>query len=181
MKKTLIICVLALFFISTAFAANSKIMVSGSPYALQGSTSSKDGDDPVWSKYGLGAEAVYQRGVTDSIFVELGVAGNYFFMPDDRPKFRNVLVFTGAGYEYELNEKWSMNAHLDVGIDFLFYRCKSSSSLTIMGGFGASCHLRENMDLLIGLDASAGFAKKSGDDYINYRIMPKVGVSLDLK
>ena len=181
MKKTLIICVLALFFISTAFAANSKIRVSGSPYALQGSTSSKDGEDPVWSKYGLGLEAVYQKGITDSIFVEVGVGTNRFFMPCDRPVFSDFLVFAGAGYMHNLNEKWTMNAHLNVGIDFLLYKCKASESLSFMGGIGAQYKLRENLDLTFGLDASAGFAKRSGTDYRNYRIIPKIGVSLDLK
>lgn len=177
MKKTLIICVLALFFISIAFAANSKIRVSGSPYALQGSTSSKDGEDPVWSKYGLGLEAVYQKGITDSIFVEVGIGTNRFFMPCDRPVFSDFLVFAGAGYMHNLNEKWTMNVHLDAGIDFLSYKSKSSNSLTLLGGVGASYSLKDNLDLTFGLDVSAGFAKKSGADYVNYRFLPKGGVN----
>ncbi|MBR1937900.1 MAG: hypothetical protein IJ836_02960 [Spirochaetales bacterium] len=181
MKKTLIVCVLALSFISAAFASNRNVKLSGSPYALQGSTSSTDGQKPVWSRYGLGLEAVYQRGVTDSIYVEWGIGGNSFFMPGDRPVFGNLLVFTGAGYAYDLDEKWTMNAHLDVGIDFLLYKCKASESLSFMGGIGAAYKLRENLDLTFGLDASAGFAKRSGTDYRNYRIIPKIGVSLDLK
>ncbi len=179
MKKTLILALLVLLCATAAYAADNALKATAIPYAFQITTSSASGEDDVLSNYGLGAEVTYQRAIAKGFFLEAGVGNSYFFLKGDRPVFASLLAFAGAGYRLDIDEKFSMDIHADMGADMLFYNGKFSTTFTMKAGLGAALNIRKNLDLRAGVEGTIGFAKDSSANYVNYRIYPVVGVSYE--
>ena len=179
MKKALVLLLVALLCMGAVFAQDNAYKVSAVPYALQVSTSSASGNDAVFSQYGFGVEGVYQRTLGRGVFVEAGLGYDGFFMPDDRPIFGNLLMFAGAGYSIEANEKWAFNFHLDAGVDFLFYKGKMSDTVTVKTGLGAQYHINESLNFHYGIEGTFGFSEKDETKYVNYRMYPILGISYE--
>ncbi|MCR5761562.1 MAG: hypothetical protein K6F82_06195 [Sphaerochaetaceae bacterium] len=179
MKKLFLLILLSALFLSAVFAGDNAISFSVRPYGLQIATSSIDTQDPVVSTYGIGAEVVYSRYVTDSLFLESGISWDTFLLPDDREAFNNILFFGGLGYSLPLSDSWSLKAHADAGADLLVYMEKTSWSFTVLTGLDAAYLLKDNLYLDFGCDASFGFNKKDSTNYVKYRVLPKVGLNFE--
>lgn len=179
MKKSVVLVLVALICVSAVFAADNSVKVSAVPVGFQISTSSAEGVDAVKSRYGLGLEAAYQRYLVKGLFVEGGVAWHTFLMKDNKPAFTNLLFFAGMGYKCEFADKWACSASLDLGADTLFYNSKVSETFTLVTGLDASYAVSENIEVLLGLKGSFGFAKKDSVKYVNYRILPVLGASIN--
>lgn len=179
MKKSIILVLVALICLSAVFAADNSVKVSAVPVGFQISTSSADGAAAVKSRYGLGLEAAYQRTLVKGLYAEAGLAWHTFLMKDNKPAFTNLLVFAGMGYKYAFNDKWAGSASLDLGADTLFYNGKVSETFTLVTGLDASYAVKDNLEVLFGLKGSFGFAKKDSVKYVNYRILPVLGVSVN--
>lgn len=179
MKKSIILVLVALICVSAVFAADNSVKVSAVPVGFQISTSSAEGVDSVKSRYGLGLEAAYQRYLVKGLFVEGGLAWHTFLMKDDKPAFTNILAFAGVGYKCAFADKWACSASLDIGTDTLIYDGNVSETFTLVTGLDASYALNEGLELLLGCKGSFGFAKKDSVKYVNYRILPVLGVSIN--
>jgi len=176
MKKALVLALLALICIVPAVAADNSVKVSGIPYAFQITTSSADGVDAVHSNYGFGLEASYKRDFSMGLFAEAGVGYGCFLLSGDRPAFNSILVFAGAGYSFDINDKLSLDAHADAGADLLIYDGLFSATFGLKVGLGGAYSLKENLDITFGLEGAFGFAKDSDANYTNFRVYPVVGV-----
>ncbi len=179
MKKTIIAVLLIALCLSAVFASGNTVKVSVAPYGLQISTSSASGQDPVKSRYGFGAQAIYQRDLISGVYAEAGLAWDTFLMPDERPNFTNLLAFAGVGYEYAFSEKLSGDFHVNVGTDTLFYKSKVSETFTVKGGLDLNYAINEKISISVGCEGVFGFSKKSATDYVNYRVIPTLGVGYE--
>lgn len=179
MKKIITFSLLSLLLIGAVFAADNVISFQARPYALQISTSSEDGQDPVTSTYGGGAELVYSRYFTEGFFAEAGLSWNTFAMPDDREVLSDFLAFAGAGYSFDISELFCADVHAGAGVDLLVYEETTSATFTLLTGFDFSYCFAENFYLDLGCDGSFGFASKDDINYVNYRVLPKLGVSFE--
>lgn len=179
MKKIVVSILLVALCVTAVFASGNTIKASVVPYALQISTSTVDGQDPVHSRYGFGLQAAYQRDLFSGLYAEAGLSWDTFLMPDDRPAFTNLLAFAGVGYEYDFNDKLSTSLHADVGTDTLIYNSKASETFTVKVGLDFNYALNENMDLSVGCEGTFGFSNKSSANYVNYRVIPTIGISFE--
>jgi len=179
LKKSVVMVLVALICISAVFAADNSVKVSAVPYALQISTTSEKGVDSVNSRYGFGLEAAYQRKLTGGLFAEAGVAWHTFLMPDSKPAFTNILAFAGVGYKFEFAKKFACSVSADVGTDTLIYNSKVSENITLLAGFDASYAINDSIEILLGCRSSFGFAKKDSTKFVNYRIIPVLGVNFE--
>ena len=179
MKKSVILVLVALLCVSAVFAAGNSVKLSVVPYGLQISTSSASGQDPVKSRYGFGAQAIYQRDLIGGLYAEAGLAWDTFLMPDNKPAFTNLLAFAGAGYKFDFSDKLSGDVHVDVGSDTLFYKAKVSESFTIKCGLDLNYAVSEKISISIGCEGVFGFSKKSATNYVNYRVIPTLGVGYE--
>lgn len=177
MKKMFVVLLLALLCSSAVFAAGNAITASVVPYGFQISTSSADGQEPVKSTYGIGAEVLYSRFLTDRVFVKAGISQDTFLLPEGREAFTHVLASAGAGYVFTLSGPWSLDVGAGIGTDTLIYMGKVSETVTVLTGLGVNYALKDNLSLRLGCEGSFGFAKKDSTNYVNYRILPKLGVS----
>lgn len=179
MKKTIIAVLLVALCLSAVFASGNTVKVSVVPYGLQISTSSASGQDPVKSRYGVGAQAIYQRDLIGGLYAEAGLAWDTFLMPDERPNFTNLLVFAGVGYECAFSEKLSGDVHVNIGTDTLFYKGITAETVTIKAGLDLNCAISEKVSIAVGCEGVFGFSKKSATDYVNYRVLPTLGVGYE--
>ncbi len=178
MKKIIVSVLLVALCLSAVFAASNTFKVSVVPYGLQISTSTATDQDPVKSRYGYGAQAIYQRDLISGVYAEAGLAWNTFLLPDERPSFVNLMAFAGVGYRHELTEKVSCAVHVDAGLDTLFYKSKVSETFAIAGGLDVSYVLSENLRLSVGCDGVVGFSKNPDVNYVNYRVLPNLGLCI---
>lgn len=179
MKKALVLMIAVLLCTTAVFAASGAVKVSAVPYGFQISTSTADGQDPVNSRYGIGLEAAYQLKITENFYAEAGLGWDTFLMPDEKPAFTNLLAFAGLGCSYDLSEKITCSASIDAGTDTLFYNDKVSETFTLKAGLDASYALNDSLKLSLGCEGTFGFAKKDSVHYVNYRILPVLGVSYE--
>lgn len=179
MKKSVIMVLVALICVSAVFAADNSVKVSAVPFGFQISTSSADGVDAVKSRYGIGLEAAYQRKLAGGLFAEAGLAWDTFLMPDSKPAFTHLLAFAGMGYKCRFAENWACSLNVDLGADTLFYNGKVSETFTVATGLEGYYVLNEGLEILLGCKGSFGFSKKDSVKYVNYRILPVMGVSFN--
>lgn len=167
----------ALLCLSAAFAADNSIKASVIPYGFQISTSSAEGQDAVYSRYGIGFEATYQRKLSKGFFAEAGLGWNTFLMRDGKPAFTNLLAFAGVGYKLNLSDKLACSVNADVAADTLFYNGKVSETVTLKSGLNASLAITDSIH--IGCEGTFGFSQKDAINYVNYRILPLMGASFE--
>ncbi|MCR5761334.1 MAG: hypothetical protein K6F82_05005 [Sphaerochaetaceae bacterium] len=179
MKKAFSIIILFVLLIGSVLAADNAVTFSARPYALQISSSSEDGQDPVTSTYGGGAEIVYSRYLTEGISIESGISWDSFKMPDDRETFSHFMAFAGASYNYDISSLFAGSVHAAAGLDLLVYEEITSATFTLLTGLDFSYCFAENFYLDLGCDGSFGFASKDDINYVNYRVLPKLGVSFE--
>ena len=176
MKKAIITVLVVGLCLSAVFASDNTVKASVVPYGFQISTSTASGQDPVKSRYGIGAQISYQRKLFSGLYAEVGLAWDTFFMSGERPVFSNLLAFAGVGYEYALTEKLSGDLHVNVGTDTLFYKSKVSETFTIKGGLDLNYAVSEKLSISVGCEGVFGFSKKAETNYVNYRVIPTLGV-----
>ena len=176
MKKTIVLVLVALICVSAVFASKDSIRVSVVPYGFQISTSSESGVDAVKSRYGIGLNAAWQHQLPNNFVAETGLAWNTFLMPDSKPAFTNILAFVGVGYTYAFNDKFACTALVDLATDTLIYNSKVSENFTLVAGLDASYAITDSLKVLLGCKGTFGFAKKDAVKYVNYRILPELGV-----
>ena len=177
MKKTIVLVLVALICVSAVFASKDSIRVSVVPHGFQISTTSVQGQDAVKSRYGIGLNAAWQHQLPNNFVAETGLAWNTFFMPDSKPAFTNILAFVGVGYKCSFNDKLSCTALVDVATDTLIYNKKVSENITLVAGLDVSYAINDSLKILLGCKGTFGFAKKDAVKYVNYRILPELGVS----
>lgn len=177
MKKALILVSVALLCIFAVSASDNTVRVSFVPYGFQISTSSVDGQEPVNSRYGIGLEAVYQRTLYKGLFAQAGLGWNTFLLPDDRPSFTNILAFGGLGYRADLSSKWSCSVNVGAGSDTIIYKKTVSETFTLLAGLDVAYAVNDNTSISVGCNGSFGFANKDSANYMNYRILPNLGVN----
>ena len=177
MKKSIVLILVALICVSAVFATDNSVKVSAVPFGFQISTSSAEGVDSVRSRYGIGLEADYQRYLVKGLFAEAGLAWDTFLMPDSKPAFTHLLAFAGMGYKCRFAENWACSLNVDLGADTLFYNGKVSETFTVVTGLEGSYAINEGLEVLLGCKGSFGFSKKDSVKYVNYRILPVMGVS----
>jgi hypothetical protein len=178
MKKSIVLVLVALICISAVFASGNSIKASVVPYGLQITTSSAAGQDSVNSKYGFGLNVAYQYQYKHLI-VEAGFAWDTFLMPDNKPALTSILAFAGIGCKYAFNDKFACSASVDVGTDTLIYNSKVSENITVIASLDASYALNDTFEVLIGCKGTFGFAKKNSVNYVNYRVLPMLGVNFN--
>lgn len=176
MKKTFLLLVIALSVLPI-FASKNNVDVKLAPYALQVATSKKEGSDPVLSTYGFGADISYQRDLTERLFLEGGLSWNTYKLKDRNP-LSSIMPYAGIGYNLLLNDKWKVITHVDLGIDWLIYDSVKAATFTLKGGIGAAMKLNEKLSATLGVDATFGFSKKDGTSYVNYRVIPTLGLGV---
>ncbi len=174
MKKTFLL-LLAALSVFPAFASKNHLHVKFAPYAFQIATSEKDGDDPISSTYGIGADISYQRDLARGLFAEGGFSWNTYTLKDKDP-ISSLMPYAGIGYCLAVSENWKLLTHVDAGLDWLVYDGETSSSLSIMTGLEAEVKVSEKLSATAGLDATFGFCEKGGTSYVNYRIIPTLGL-----
>ncbi|MCR5760916.1 MAG: hypothetical protein K6F82_02800 [Sphaerochaetaceae bacterium] len=179
MKKLLLIFLLSVLLTSVAFAADNSIKASVVPYGFQISTSSTEEVDPVNSTYGIGANVSYSRKLAKGLFAQAGLFWDTFLLPDGKEAFTHILASAEIGYEYNLSDLWSLDAHAGIGTDTLIYMETVSETFTILTGLDAIYALNENLNLFAGCEGTFGFSSKDDTNYVNYRILPKIGVSFE--
>ncbi len=177
MKKSLILVLVAFVCLSAVYASGNAVKVSVVPYGWQITTSSADNENPFSSKYGIGLEASYQLGIEKGFYAEMGLGWNTFIMKDDRPAFTNILAFAGLGYRYDFNDKLSCSANAGVGTDTLIYISKASETVTLRSALDVSYAISDSLELSLGCRGTFGFAKDESANYVNYRILPVLGIS----
>lgn len=178
-KKTMVVLCLCVVALSCAFAADNSIKASVIPYGFQISTSSAEGQDAVYSRYGIGFEATYQRKLSKGFFAEAGLGWDTFLMRDGKPVFTNLLAFAGFGYKLNLSDKLACSVNADIATDTLFYNGKVSETVTLKTGLSTSLAITDCVSIHIGCEGTFGFAKKDAVNYVNYRILPLMGASFD--
>ena len=179
MKKSVIMVLVALLCLSAAFAADNSVKASVIPYGFQISTSSAEGQDAAYSRYGIGFEATYQRKLSKGFFAEAGLGWDTFLMRDGKPAFTNLLAFAGVGYKLNLSDKLACSVNADIATDTLFYNGKVSETVTLKSGLNASLAITDSISIHIGCEGTFGFAKKDAVNYVNYRILPLMGASFE--
>ncbi len=177
MKKALILVLVALIGITTVFAAENTVKASVVPYGVQITTSSAAGQTPVYSRYGLGLEATYQRRLVKGLFAEGGLGWNIFFMNDGKPVFSNILAFAGVGYSFDINNQFSCSVSADVAADTLIFNKKASENIALKAGVDVSYSINDSIRVHLGCEGTFDFGKKDATNYVNYRILPVIGAS----
>lgn len=179
MKKTVLSVLLVALCLSAVFASGNIVKASVVPYGLQIATSSVSDQKPIKSGYGFGAQVSYQRDLFGDFFAEAGLTWGTFLMPEDRPAFSNILIFAGMGYKTDFTEELSGGLHLDVGTDTLIYKSAAAETITVKLGLDLDYALNEKLSLAAGCDGVFGFSKKTETNYVNYRVIPTIGVSYE--
>lgn len=179
MKKSVILVLVALLCVSAVFAADNSVKFSVVPYGMQISTSSAAGQDAVYSRYGIGLETSYQRKLVKGLFFEGGIGWNTFLMKDGRPKFTNLLAFAGLGYKFDITDRFACTVSADFGTDTLFYSGKVSETFTVKAGVNASYAVSDSVSIHIGCEGTFGFSQKKSTNFVNYRILPTLGVGYE--
>ena len=176
MKKTFLLLVIALSVLPI-FASKNNVNVKLAPYAFQVATSEKKGDDPIVSTYGIGSDISYQRNLVGGLFAEGGLSWNTYWLKDRDP-LSSIMPYAGVGYDLVLSESWKVSTHIDAGVDWLIYDGTKAATFTILTGLEAGLNVNDRLSAIIGCDATFGFSKKSGTFYVNYRIIPTLGLGV---
>lgn len=174
MKKIILLLVIALSVLPI-FASKNNLYVKFDPYASQIATSDKEGDDPLSSTYGIGADISYQRNLKEGLFAEGGLSWNTYTLEDKDP-VSSIMPYVGVGYTLVLRDKWNVTADFALGVDSLIYDGIVAPSFTIKTGLAAGVKASEKLSVTIGCDATFGFSEKDGTSYVNYRIIPTLGL-----
>ena len=176
MKKIFLLLAIALSVLPI-FASKNNLGVKLAPYAFQIATSEKDGDDPISSTYGIGADIFYQRSLVGGLFVEGGLSWNTYTLEDKDP-VSSLMPYAGIGYGFAITDGWKVTTSFGFGVDSLFYDGDISESFTIKTGLGAGVKVSEKLSATIGCDATFGLSEKGGTSYVNYRIIPTLGLGV---
>ena len=179
MKKVIVLFLVVLCTFS-AFAAKQAVSVKCAPIVTQISTSSEEPDYTVDSKYGIGAEASYRYYLVKGLYADGGLSWNTYLLPEGRPALTSLMAFGGVGYDCRLSKEFSIGGHAEIGADTLLYDKTGSETITLKTGIECIYHFENEMAITFGCDGTFGFAKKAGTNYVNYRILPAVGMSVDL-
>lgn len=176
MKKTFLLLVIALSVLPI-FASKNNVNVKLAPYALQVATSEKKGDDPIVSTYGIGVDISYQRNLEGGLFAEGGLSWNTYKLKDRKP-LSSIMPYVGVGYDLVLSESWKVSTHIGAGVDWLIYDGIKAATFTLKGGVGAGMNISEKLSATLSVDATFGFSKKDGTSYVNYRVIPTLGLGV---
>jgi len=176
MKKTLLLLAIALSVLPI-FASKNNLYVKLAPYAFQIATSEKEGDDPLLSTYGIGADISYERNLEGGFYAEGGLSWNTYTLEDKEP-LSSIMPYVGIGYDFVLGEKWNVTADFALGVDSLIYDGIVAPSFTIKTGLAAGVKVSEKLSATMGCDATFGFCEKDGTSYVNYRIVPTLGLEV---
>ena len=176
MKKTLLLLIIALSILPI-FASKNNVDVKFAPYCLQIATSREEGSEPVLSTYGIGADISYERSITDELFLEGGLSWNTYKLKDRKP-LSSIMPYVGVGYGLVLRDKWKFIANIGTGVDWLIYDGIKATTFTLKGGVGAGMKISEKFSATLSVDATFGFSKKDGTSYVNYRIIPTLGLGV---
>ena len=176
MKKTLLLLIIALSILPI-FASKNNVDVKFAPYCLQIATSREEGSEPVLSTYGIGADISYERYLTDELFLEGGLSWNTYKLKDRKP-LSSIMPYVGVGYGLVLKDKWKFIANIGTGVDWLIYDGIKAATFTLKGGVGAGMKISEKLSATLSVDATFGFSKKDGTSYVNYRVIPTLGLGV---
>ncbi len=178
--KKIVLCITAVLCMFSVFASENELSVKFAPMAIQISTSSCEGEDPITSRYGIGAEVIYRRTLGKALFAEGGLGWNTYLLREDRPSFTNLMAFAGLGYKYQFSDLSFVAAHVDIATDTLIYDKTGSETITLKTGLDFGYSINEKIEFTLGCDGSFGFAKKNGTEYVNSRIIPMIGMNIEL-
>ena len=181
MKKIFLLLMIIALSVLPIFASEDHINVKITPvpYALQIATSEKEGDDPIFSTYGIGADISYQSNFNGEWFAEGGLSWNTYALEDKAP-ISSIMPYAGIGYNLMLSDMWKVVMHAGFGVDWLIYNGVSATTFTIKSGVGVTVNLSEELEASLGVDATFGFSDKGGTSYVNYRIIPTLGLGVSL-
>lgn len=179
MKKVLILFAIVLCAFSV-FASKNYVGVKASPVLAQTSTSSEESDYQIKSEHGYGAEVFYRRYVGDTSFVNGGVSWNMYRLPEGRPNLTSLMAFAGIGFDSNFSDTARITAYIDGAVDFLLYDKTESKTVTIKTGAEFGFDISKIMEITVGCDVTVGFAEKEEVKYKNIRVLPMIGLGIDL-
>lgn len=174
MKRILAVALIALFAVVGAFASDSYITVSGSPYAKQFVDTSWDTDYS--SVYGAGATLGYRFVSNGFVFgVDASYKGYDYDEYDD--PLHNLQLMGLYGYRVALGNGFMLTADVAAGAELDI--ADDSELVPVLGAsLEASCPITETVKVFGGVEGNISWhdSKDSNYDSKTWSVISKIGL-----
>lgn len=181
-KKVILLVLIAVVAVSSLFAMNNVVFVTGSPYAKQYVNSSVNTNYN--SKYGFGFKAGYRH--FDSVFLwGADVAyQNYTYKnngSDTKAYIGNLMFLAKIGGKVILSEKADLNGDIGCGLEVDFSRVATNCNFVIAGSGSVSYYVTPKVAVVGGMDLSVTWAKSKDSVYktTQWNLVPMLGAEID--
>lgn len=181
-KKVLLLVLVMVMAVSSLFAVNNVVFVTGSPYAKQFVNSNVD--TSFNSKYGFGFKAGYRH--FDNVFLwGADVAyQNYKYYDketDTNTYLGNLQILAKVGGKIILSEKADLNGDIGLGVNIARSRSATNCNLVIAGNGSVSFYVSKMIAIVGGVDLSVSWSKSKNSVYktTEWNIVPMLGAEID--
>lgn len=179
-KKVILLVLIAVVAVSSLFAMNNVVFVTGSPYAKQYVNSSANTNYN--SKYGFGFKAGYRH--FDSVFLwGADVAyQNYTYKnngSDTKAYIGNLMFLAKLGGKVILSEKADLNGDIGCGIDVVFTRVATNCNFVLAGSGSVSYYVNPKLAMVGGMDLSVEWGKDADYKSATWNLVPHLGAEID--
>lgn len=179
-KKVILLVLIAVVAVSSLFAMNNVVFVTGSPYAKQyvnSNVNTHNGSD-----YGFGFKAGYRH--FDSVVLwGADVAYQNFKYynkgSDAKAYIGNLQLLAKIGGKVILSEKADLNGDIGCGIDIVFSRVATNCNFVLAGSGSVSYYVNPKVAVVAGMDVSVEWGKDPEYKTAAWNLVPQIGAEID--
>jgi len=181
-KKVILLVLIAVVAVSSLFAVNNVVFVTGSPYAKKFVNTSVN--ENYGSNYGFGFKAGYRRHVGVVLFGADIAYQNYKFKnadTDTTAYLGDLQLLAKVGGKIVLSEKADLNGDIGCGLNIGFSRVATNYNFVIAGNGSVSYYVTPKVAVVGGLDLSVSWGKTADSVYKSTRwnLVPHLGAEID--
>ncbi len=181
-KKVLLLVLVMVMAVSSLFAVNNVVFVTGSPYAKKVVNTSVD--THYGSNYGFGFKAGYRRHVGIVLFGADVTYQNFKFKnadTDTTAYLSDLQLLAKVGGKVILSEKADLNGDIGCGLNIGFSRVATNVNFVLAGSGSVSYYVTPKVAVVGGLDLSVSWGKTANSEFKSARwnLVPHLGAEID--
>jgi len=179
-KKILLLVLIMVMAVSSVFAVNNVVFVTGSPYAKQFVNSNLDTNNG--SKYGFGFKAGYRHFDSVVLWGADVAYQNYTYYnkgSDAKAYIGNLMALAKIGGKVIVSDTVDLNGDIGCGVDVCFSRVAVNCNFVLGGSGSFSFYVNPKVAVVAGMDVSVEWAKDAQYKTATWNIVPQIGAEID--
>jgi hypothetical protein len=178
-KKVILLVLITIVAVSSLFAMNNVVFVTGSPYAKQINVNNFKN---VGSNYGFGFKAGYRY--FDSVFLwgfDVAYQNYKYNGAETSVHLGDLQILAKIGGKIAVSDKVDLNGDIGCGIEIGFSRKAVNYLFAVAGDASMSFYVTPKVAVVGGLDISVTWPKTSKTVYksAEWNIVPVLGAEID--